>query len=136
MALTDLTKFPVARAMPVAVVNASGVHVTSFGGGGGGSGEQTQAAASNVSSVGDSATSVTVLAANAARLGFSLYNDSTAIAYVKLGATASATSFTKKMLPQEQWGTRDLARNYVGIIDALWESDAGGSMRVTELEES
>lgn len=89
-------------------------------------------ATSALSNVSGSASSVTVLASNANRLGFVLYNDSTSAVNVKLGAVASATSFTKRMLPNEQWDTNDLGVNYNGKIDAIWDS-ATGTMRVTEL---
>ncbi len=92
----------------------------------------TAASTSVLSNVAASATSVTLLASNAARLTFVLYNDSTSALYVKLGATASATSFTKRMLPNEQWDTSDLGVNYTGRIDGIWDS-AAGAMRVTEL---
>lgn len=86
-----------------------------------------------LTNVADNAANVTVLTANAARLAFVLYNDSSSAVFVKLGATASATSFTKKMLPQEIWGTLDIGVNYSGKIDAIWVTAPGGFMRVTEL---
>lgn len=87
------------------------------------------ATTANVSST---TSSTTLLAANANRLGFQLYNDATANAFVKLGAVASTSSFTKVMFPQDFWGTPDLGVNYTGIIDCIWGS-SGGAMRVTEL---
>lgn len=87
------------------------------------------AALTNVAS---SASSVTLLAANALRLSFQMYNDSTSSVYVKFGATASASSYTKRLFPNEYWSTRDLGVNYTGRIDAIWDS-ANGNMRVTEL---
>lgn len=91
------------------------------------------AGTSTLSSVADSASSVTVLAANASRLAFSVYNDSTAAVFVKFGATASATSFYRKLIPQEALTTQDVGVNYTGIIDAVWVTAPGGSMRVVEL---
>lgn len=90
-------------------------------------------ATSAITVTNDNASSATVLAANAARLAFSLYNDSSSAAFVKLGATASNTSFIKKMLPRETWTTADLGVNWTGIIDAIWETAPGGAMRATEL---
>jgi hypothetical protein len=87
-------------------------------------------ATGTASNVGDSASSVTVLASNAARKGATLWNDSTSVAYVKLGATASATSCAVKMRADAYY---EVPFNYTGIIDAIWVSDAGGSMRVTEI---
>lgn len=90
-------------------------------------------ATNTLTSVADNAASVSLLAANANRLCFSLYNDSTSDVFVKCGATASATSFTKRMLPQEVWGTAQLGVNWTGAIDAIWVSAPGGAMRVNEL---
>jgi hypothetical protein len=82
----------------------------------------------STANVSGSASNVTLLASNAARLRAWLYNDSTASCFVKFGATATSSSFTKKMLPQEFFPVE----GYTGIIDGIWDS-AAGSMRVTEL---
>lgn len=95
----------------------------------------TTAAAAGTSvltNVASSAASVTVLAANANRLAFTLYNDSTQPVNVKFGTTASATSFTKRLLPNDLLTTKDIGVNYTGRIDGIWDA-ANGSMRVTEL---
>lgn len=73
-----------------------------------------------------------LLAANALRLSFQMYNESTSAVYVKLGTTASATSYTKRLLPNEFWSSKDLGVNYTGRIDAIYDS-ATGTMRITEL---
>ena len=90
------------------------------------------AATTTLSSVAAAAVSGTVLASNASRLAFTLYNDSDSAVFVKLGAVASSTSFYKKMLPYETLTTADVGVNYTGKIDAIWDS-ATGNMRVTEL---
>lgn len=82
------------------------------------------------SSVGDSATNVTLLASNANRKGATIYNDSTASLYVKLGATASLTDFT---MVCDARGYFEVPYGYTGIIDGIWSSDAGGDARITEL---
>lgn len=87
---------------------------------------------STVTSVGDEVVSTTLLSANDDRTGFILFNDSTAIAYVKFGATASTSSFTVRLTPYAVY-TSDVPV-YRGVIDCIWASDAGGNMRVTELE--
>lgn len=89
-------------------------------------------ATATLSNVNDSATSVTVLAANANRLGAMFYNDSTVALYLKMGATASTTSFTVKIASQ---GYYELPTTsvYTGILDGIWDSDASGAVRVTEL---
>lgn len=83
-----------------------------------------------VSSVSSSATNVTLLSSNAARVMATFYNESNQICYLKLGTTASATSYTVKMQPESYY---ELPRpTYTGQIDAIWAS-ANGSMRITEL---
>lgn len=83
-----------------------------------------------VSSVSDTASSTTLLAANHLRRGAAVYNDSTAILYLKLGATASTSSFTVKMQPDDYY---ELPAGYLGRIDGIWASDASGAARITEL---
>lgn len=84
--------------------------------------------------VASSATNVTLLAANALRLGATIYNDSTAVLRVKLGTTASASSFTVVLaaLSSGIGGYYEVPNGYTGIIDGVWDS-ANGSARVTEL---
>lgn len=92
-----------------------------------------KASTATLSNVNDSATSVTLLSATAGRLGAILANDSTASALVKFGTTASSTSYTKKLLPGEAWDIGLGLHIYTGRIDCIWESDASGAMRITEL---
>lgn len=86
----------------------------------------TTATLSNVAS---SASSVTLLALNAQRRGATIYNDSSAILYVKLGATASATSYTVKMYQDDYF---EVPAAYTGVIDGIWAA-ATGSARITEI---
>jgi hypothetical protein len=92
---------------------------------------------STLSNVSESATSVTVLAANTNRLTFSLYNDSDSAVCLKFGTTASATSFSYRLLARGALSTADIGVNYVGKIDAIWDSTPGtaghSSMRIGEL---
>jgi hypothetical protein len=81
------------------------------------------------SSVASSATVVTLLAANAARRMASFYNDSTAILYLKLGATATASDYTVQMAANSFYELPLPA--YTGIVTGLWAS-ANGNVRVTE----
>lgn len=76
-----------------------------------------------------SATSVTLLASNANRLGATIFNDSSAILYLKLGATASSTSYAVQMSAGSYY---EAPFRYSGVIDGIWAS-ATGSARVTEL---
>lgn len=82
-----------------------------------------------VTSVASSASNVTLLSANAARLGVSIYNDSTQVLYIKLGTTASSTSFTVQLTSN---GVYEVPFNYTGRIDGIWVS-ANGNARITEL---
>ncbi len=83
-----------------------------------------------VTSVNDTATSTTLLSANASRRGATIYNTSTAILYVKLGTTASATSFTVAMVASSYY---EVPFGYTGRIDGIWASDQSGAAVITEL---
>jgi hypothetical protein len=87
------------------------------------------AATATLSNVAGSASSVTLLALNAARKGATIYNDSSAILYLKLGATASTTSYTVQVAGG---GYYEVPFGYTGVIDGLWAS-ATGDARITEL---
>jgi hypothetical protein len=87
------------------------------------------ASTATVASVASSATNVTLLAANANRKGAAVYNESTAVLKLKLGATASATSYTIQVAAG---GYYEVPFGFTGRIDGLWAS-ADGSARITEL---
>lgn len=82
-----------------------------------------------VARVGDVATNVTLLAANGSRAGASIFNDSSAILYVKLGAIATSTDYTVRLASGDFY---ELPFRYIGQIDGIWASDAGGGCQVTE----
>lgn len=86
---------------------------------------------STLANVASSASSVTLQASNASRVGWDCFNDSTQVLYVKFGATASATSFTVKIAAGGYYEMPS-ALIYKGIIDGIWAS-ANGAARVTEL---
>lgn len=88
-----------------------------------------KASTATLSNVASSATSVTILAANTARKGAQIYNDSTQICYVKFGTTASSTSFTVPLAAATYY---ELPAGYTGRIDGIWVS-ANGNARVTEV---
>jgi hypothetical protein len=73
---------------------------------------------------------VTLRAANANRLGLVIYNDSNSRLYVKLGATASTTSFTERLESQQSY---PVPFWYTGVVDGIWAPNVSGSARVTEL---
>lgn len=87
------------------------------------------AATATLSNVSGSASSVTVLASNTARLGASVFNDSTSAVYLKYGASASTSSFSAKLDPG---GYFECPFHYTGLIAGIWDS-ATGAARVTEL---
>jgi len=80
-------------------------------------------------SVAGSASNVTLLAANVLRKGATIYNDSTAILYLRLAATATTSNFTVKLFADDYY---EVPFGYYGIIDGIWAS-ATGNARVTEL---
>ena len=88
-------------------------------------------ATATVTSVNDTASSISLLASNTSRLGATFFNDSTSTLYLKLGTTASTTSFTTKIDPDGYWELP--APAYTGAIDGIWSADASGAARITEL---
>lgn len=87
-------------------------------------------ATATLANVAASASNVTLRASNTARMGLTIFNDSTASVYVKFGATASATSFTVFLGPGAYYELPNPV--YTGIVDGIWTS-ATGSARVTEM---
>lgn len=81
------------------------------------------------SNVASSASSVTLLAANNARLGATIFNESTQVLYVKFGTTASATDYLVQLVASAYY---EVPFGYVGRIDGIWAS-ANGNARVVEL---
>ncbi|WP_448510960.1 beta strand repeat-containing protein [Immundisolibacter sp.] len=90
---------------------------------------EVRPATATTSNVASSATNVTCLASNSARRKAMFFNDSTQVAFLKLGATASSTSFTVKILAGGYYEIPTPV--YTGIVDCIWAA-ANGSMRVTE----
>jgi hypothetical protein len=95
--------------------------------------KETRAATPAQSSVANSASSVTLLSSNSNRLGATIFNDDTAgtgsTLKVKLGATASATSFTVALPPQSYY---EVPFAYTGVIDGI-AAGGTGNARITEL---
>lgn len=85
----------------------------------------------SITRVNASVSSVQLLALNSARIAAYFFNESASICYLKLGTTASATSYTKRMDPGE-FLILNLDPVYTGRIDAIWVT-AVGAMQVTEL---
>lgn len=84
--------------------------------------------AATLANVGSSATNVTLFAAAGDTNARAIYNDSTAVLYVKFGATASATSFTVQLAAGAYYEFPQPV--YAGQVDGIWAS-ANGSARVT-----
>jgi hypothetical protein len=75
-------------------------------------------------------TTNTVLAANAARRGATVWNDSTAILYLRFGTFgASPTTATVKLVADAYF---EVPFGYTGAIQGIWAA-ANGAARVTEL---
>lgn len=83
-------------------------------------------------SVASAISSTTLLAANTARKGAIIYNDSTSVLYILLSSgTASSTAFS--VLLAANGGTLTLGQaEYNGAITGIWAT-ANGFARVTEL---
>lgn len=90
---------------------------------------QARSATATVSSVAAATGSTTVLASNTSRHAATIYNDSASVLYLKLGSSASSTSFTTKLFQDDYY---EVPGNYTGIITGVWVT-ATGSARVTEL---
>lgn len=71
-----------------------------------------------------STASATILAANTSRIGAMITNESSHDLYVKCGATASATSYTKLIQAGNEWL---VPFGYTGIIDAILSSGTGNA---------
>jgi hypothetical protein len=94
--------------------------------------KEIRAATGTNTSVADNAASVTILASNTARLGATVYNDSSATLYLILGSTAaSTTNYTCKIVSS---GYYEVPFGYTGQLTGIWASDPGdGAARVTEI---
>jgi hypothetical protein len=92
---------------------------------------QAPSSASTVKTVQDSASSVTLAAANPNRRGVVITNTSSAILYVRMASgTASETMFTYR-LPQN--ATQEVLFPYTGMITGMWASDNNdGVATITE----
>ena len=75
---------------------------------------------------------MSLLASTAGRKGAYFFNDSDQALYLKLGATASATSFTVKVAAA---GFYELPTSpvYTGAVDGIWAANSTGAVRITEL---
>jgi trimeric autotransporter adhesin len=84
-----------------------------------------------LTNVASSASSVQIVASNAGRKGFYVFNDSTQVLYLKFGTTASTSSYTVQV-PGGGYYEMPNPTLYTGELDGIWAS-ANGNARVTEL---
>ena len=127
--------FPLATggyASPVVLVDpVTGNAVTPGGGAGSNPAGDGQAGTGATTSVASQATAITILAANTARYGATVYNDDANVLYLLLGAgTVSATVYTVQI---PSLGYYEIPYGFTGILTGLWAADGSGSARVTEL---
>jgi hypothetical protein len=94
---------------------------TGGGAGGGGRVVSTVGTAGTPTATADSATNVTLMAANAARLALRCTNTSTATLYLKFGAIATTSSFSVPIAPggyyNAEWPVPTT------IVDGIWATD-------------
>lgn len=88
----------------------------------------TLSSTGTISSVSLAITTQVLLASNAARRGYIVYNDSLAVLYVAFAATASTTAFSVKLQPGAEY---EPGIDYTGVISGI-ASAAIGSARITE----
>lgn len=82
-------------------------------------------------SVNDTAADTTCLAANAARKGATVANDSSSTLYLLLAnAVSSATAYTVRMAQNDYY---EVPYSYTGVIKCIWSADSTGAARVTEI---
>jgi hypothetical protein len=74
---------------------------------------------------------VTILAANANRIGATVFNDDANILYLLLGAGTVTTSLYTAQIPTN--GYYEVPFGFTGILTGLWAADGSGSARVTEI---
>lgn len=109
----------------IVVVNPDGSPISAGGGGG-----SAVSGTGTLTNVANAVASTQLLAANAERIGATIYNDDAgATLKVKLGTTASATSFTVPLGPGDYY---EVPYGYTGRIDGI-ASAATGTARITEM---
>lgn len=107
------------------------VTVSDMAGGGGGGNPSGDGAVNTgtQSNVAASASSVTILAANTARYGATIWNDSSVVLYLLVGTGTASTTVCTVKIPAD--GYYEVPYGYTGIISGIWPS-ATGSARVTQ----
>ena len=85
--------------------------------------------------VNTSASSVTLLAANANRKALRIVNTSNRDLYINLGATATLASYAAKLPKLPASGIPSAYENdvYTGVVSGIWDSVGSGSAQVIEV---
>jgi hypothetical protein len=82
--------------------------------------------------VADSATNVTLLAANPARVGAIITNTSSAVLQIRMDGSAATTAANSARIAASG-GSYEVPFQYYGIITGIWASDPGdGNANITE----
>lgn len=84
-----------------------------------------------MTSVAITTSSVSLLAANAARKGWSVMNDSTKTIYIAMGATATTSAYTVRIASNAYYESLG-ERVYVGAISVIGATGVTGNAAVTE----
>jgi len=91
---------------------------------------QQTAGTGTISSVAAATSNTLLLAANANRLGATIFNDGPRRLRIALGEAASSSNFSVVVPPR---GYYEVPGNFTGIINGIWNATGGGAARVTEL---
>ena len=75
-------------------------------------------------------TSVELVPASSARLGLTIYNDTSKLLYVKLGMSASLNDYTTQLAKDDYY---EIPFGYQGRIDAFSPATVTGVVRITEI---
>jgi len=118
-AVTDGTNTATVKAASVTALGADTALVTQL----------RSASSGTITNVSSSVTSVQLIAANTARIGAVIFNDSTSVCFVKFGIAAGPTNFTYRLTTN---AVLEIPWSYTGRIDGIWTT-ANGNARITEL---
>jgi hypothetical protein len=88
----------------------------------------TRPTSATLANVASSGSSVTLFAAGSNANGRAIFNDSTAVLYLKFGTTASATSYTVQLAAGAYYEFPQPV--FAGRVDGIWAS-ANGFARTT-----
>ncbi len=92
--------------------------------------QTNKAATSAVTSVAQATSNTVILSSNPNRVFASIYNNSGQKMFIKLGTTASNSSYSIQLMPNSYW---EVPNDWTGEIDALWSGSGSGAALVTEL---